>query len=212
MGRWSVGNANALYRGERPRLHYKTKSNVQLAWRFSRWRGRGWGPLGRSRARRRRLRDVRRGRGTTLTRESNVGRERHGQVETSLGGDTAGGGLKGDRKVIPLQILRGESSEGSKHRQAHVTIQTLPASANLPRKVATPLKMKAGHWRLGETAHLPEVSLFERFLSRARGVRPNRSTRTRRGLARRGGPTYSVIESFRDFWGCPIADLHYRRR
>ena len=78
MGEWSVGNANALYRGERPRLHYKTKSNVQLAWRFSRWRGRG----------------------TTLTRESNVGRERHGQVETSLGGDTAGGGLKGDRKVI----------------------------------------------------------------------------------------------------------------
>lgn len=81
---------------------------------------------------------------------------------------------------------------------------------NLPRKVATPSQNEAGHWRPGETAHLPEVSLFERFLSRARGVRPNRSTRTRRGLARRGGPTYSVIESFRDFWGCPIADLHYR--
>lgn len=75
---------------------------------------------------------------------------------------------------------------------------------NLPRKVATPLKMKAGHWRPGETAHLPEVSLFERFLSRARGVRPNRSTRTRRGLARRGGPTYSVAVLFGTFGGAPL--------
>lgn len=56
------------------------------------WTGRERGGEGRRRPRR--------GRGTTLTHESNVGRERHGQVETSLGGDTTGGGLKGDRKVI----------------------------------------------------------------------------------------------------------------
>lgn len=95
------------------------------------------------------------------------------------------------------------------HQRGHIdintlTIQTLPASANLPRKVATPSQNEAGHWRLGETAHLPEVSLFERFLSRARGVRPNRSTRTRRGLARRGGPTYSVAVLFGTFGGAPL--------
>lgn len=54
MGKWSVGNANALYRGERPRLHYKTKSNVQLVRRMRSWRGRGGRPLDGSRARRRR--------------------------------------------------------------------------------------------------------------------------------------------------------------
>ena len=99
---------------------YTTKLNLMYNWRGAfrgggvagedSWTGRERGGEGRRRPRR--------GRGTTLTQVSNVGRERHGQVETSLGGDTAGGGLKGDRKVIPLQILRGESSEGS-HRHQH---------------------------------------------------------------------------------------------
>ena len=61
------------------------------------WAGRERGGEGRRRPRR--------GRGTTLTQVSNVGRERHGQVEISLGGDAAGGGLKGDRKVIDTPAL-----------------------------------------------------------------------------------------------------------
>ena len=54
----------------------------------------------------------RRGRGTTLTRVSSVGREGRGQVETR--GD--GAAAEAVRKVIdiPLQMLRGESSEGSR--------------------------------------------------------------------------------------------------
>lgn len=156
----------------------------------------------------------RRGRGTTLTRESNVGRRLRHHVESGEAGEGLGRASKGSYNGHRHPCI----SDGvNGHQRGHADINTrnnprTPESAKPPRKVATPLKMKAGHWRLGETAHLPEVSLFERFLSRARGVRPNRSTRTRRGLARRGGPTYSVIESFRDFWGCPIADLHYRRR
>ena len=116
---------------------------------------------------------------------------------------------QGSQKGHPPADTQGRVIRGVTSTPTHVTIQTLPASANRRGRSPPTTKVAGDHWRLGETAHLPEVSLFERFLSRARGVRPNRSTRTRRGLARRGGPTYSVIESFRDFWGCPIADLHY---
>ena len=188
-------NANALYRGERPRLHYKTKSNVQFAWRCcgggvageDLWTGRERGWEGRRRPRR--------GRGTTLTRVSSVGREGRGQVETRGAGDTA----RQSERSSPWML-------GESHQKGHVDThnnQTLPAPA-ICRGRSPPSQNEGDHWRLGKTAHLPEVSLFERFLSRARGVRPNRSTRTRRGLARRGGPTYSVAVLFGTFGGAPI--------
>ena len=123
---------------------YTTKLNLMYNWRGAfrgggvvagdSWTGRERGGEGRRRPRR--------GRGTTLTQVSNVGRERHGQVETSLGGDTAGGGLKGDRKVIPLSDTQGRVIRRVQTSTSTPTIQTLPASANLPRKVATPLKRK----------------------------------------------------------------------
>lgn len=154
--------------------------------------------------------------------------------ETGSRDDTHSGEQCRPRKTRPGRNSRGwrgsrTSTQGSQkghrhpcisdgvngHQRGHIDINTrnnprTPESANRRGRSPPATKVAGDYWRLGETAHLPEVSLFERFLSRARGVRPNRSTRTRRGLARRGGPTYSVIESFRDFWGCPIADLHYR--
>ena len=140
-----------------------------------------------------------RGRGTTLTRVASAGRERRGQVETREAGEGLGRALV--QMKGPLQMLRGESSEGSRR---HTTTQTLPAPAICRGRSPPATKVARDYWRLGETAHLPEVSLFERFLSRARGVRPNRSTRTRRGLARRGGPTYSVAVLFGTFGGAPF--------
>ena len=86
----------------------------------------------------------------------------------------------------------------------HTNNPRTPESANRRGRSPPATKVAGDYWRLGETAHLPEVSLFERFLSRARGVRPNRSTRTRRGLARRGGPTYSVAVLFGTFGGPPL--------
>ena len=95
------------------------------------------------------------------------------------------------------RVVRGVTST------QHTTIHALQSAICRGRSPPA-TKVARDYWRLGETAHLPEVSLFERFLSRARGVRPNRSTRTRRGLARRGGPTYSVAVLFGTFGGAPF--------
>ena len=119
---------------------------------------------------------------------------------------------EGRQKGHPPADTQGRVIRRVTSTSTHATIHALQKVQNRRGRSPPATKVAGDYWRLGETAHLPEVSLFERFLSRARGVRPNRSTRTRRGLARRGGPTYSVIESFRDFWGCPTAVLHYRRR
>ena len=190
-------NANALYRGERPRLHYKTKSNVQFAWRCcgggvageDLWAGRerGWGRAETP---------------ETGSRDDAHSGEQCRPRRTRSGGNSRGWRHReAVRKVIPLdaqgRVVRGVTS-------THTTTQTLPAPAICRGRSPPATKVAGDYWRLGETAHLPEVSLFERFLSRARGVRPNRSTRTRRGLARRGGPTYSVAVLFGTFGGAPI--------
>lgn len=142
MGRWSVGNANALYRGERPRLHYKTKSNVQLAWRFSRWRGRGGRLLDGSRARR----------GRAETPETGSRDDAHSGEQCRPRKTRSGRNLtrwrrrrrrsEGRQKGHPPADTQGRVIRRVTSTSTHVTIQTLPASANLPRKVAPPLKRK----------------------------------------------------------------------
>ena len=148
--------------------------------------------------------------------------------ETGSRDDTHSGEQCWPRKTRPGRNSRGwrgsrTSTQGSQkghrhpcisdgvngHQRGHVDINTrnnprTPESANRRGRSPPATKVAGDYWRLGETAHLPEVSLFERFLSRARGVRPNRSTRTRRGLARRGGPTYSVAVLFGTFGGAPL--------
>lgn len=175
------------------------------------WRGRGGRPLDRSRARRRRRDGVGWGRRSMHSfgcwcwpRKTRVRRNSRGW----RGSRTSTQGSQKGHRHPP----RGRQSRGHQkgpNTDKHTNNPRTPESANRRGRSPPATKVAGDYWRLGETAHLPEVSLFERFLSRARGVRPNRSTRTRRGLARRGGPTYSVVESFRDFWGSPIADLHY---
>lgn len=137
-------------------------------------RGRGWGPHPREQCRPRRTRSGRNSRGWSRD----------------------GGSQKG----------HPPGCSGESRQRGHVDThnnQTLPAPAICRGRSPPATKVAGDYWRLGKTAHLPEVSLFERFLSRARGVRPNRSTRTRRGLARRGGPTYSVAVLFGTFGGAP---------
>ena len=97
------------------------------------WAGRERGGEGRRRPRR--------GRGTTLTQVTVVGRKRHGQVETREAGEGLGRALRCSQKGHrhPCQ-MDGESS-------GHIDINTrnnprTPESAKPPRKVATPLKRK----------------------------------------------------------------------